>query len=170
MHSRTRWGQDVTRSWRSRTQVDWGHLLAAQGRGQHTYAFTHALETGHHMFMKLVDGRVYCLPEGYEVADRSLDAIRYVLNPTFTSAQARSDRARACVLACRLMSERRLCQVSGGAAGKNAKSVRRWLRLGQARVRYIYTDAAHAHSATLRLANTLLLTCRMHEGSRSCRH
>lgn len=36
------------------------------------------------MFMKLSDGRVYCLPEGYEVDDRSLDAIRYVLNPTFT--------------------------------------------------------------------------------------
>ena len=55
-----------------------------QGRGQVTHAFTHALETGHHMFMKLGDGRVYCLPEGYEVDDRSLDAIRYVLNPTFT--------------------------------------------------------------------------------------
>ena len=38
---------------------------------------------GHHMFMKLEDGRVYCLPEGYEVEDRSLDPIRYVLNPTF---------------------------------------------------------------------------------------
>ena len=101
MHPRTRWRQGNTCSWRSRTQVDyWGHSLAAQGRGQHTYAFTHALETGHHMFMKLVDGRVYCLPEGYEVADRSLDAIRYVLNPTFTSAQARSHWACACVLAC----------------------------------------------------------------------
>ena len=54
-----------------------------QGRGQHTHAFTHALETGHHMFMKLEDGRVYCLPDGYEVEDRSLDPIRYVLNPTF---------------------------------------------------------------------------------------
>lgn len=54
-----------------------------QGRGQHTHAFTHALETGHHMFMKLEGGRVYCLPDGYEVEDRSLDPIRYVLNPTF---------------------------------------------------------------------------------------
>lgn len=62
-----------------------------QGRGQHTYAYTHALETGHHMFMKLADGRVYCLPEGYEVEDRSLDTIRYVLNPTFTPAQAWAD-------------------------------------------------------------------------------
>jgi len=61
----------------------------AQGRGQQTHAFTHALETGHHMYMKLADGRVYCLPEGYEVDDRSLDAIRYVLNPTFAPGQAR---------------------------------------------------------------------------------
>ena len=35
------------------------------------------------MFMKLEDGRVYCLPDGYEVIDRSLDIIRFVLNPTF---------------------------------------------------------------------------------------
>ena len=67
------------------------HTSRLQGRGQATHAFTHALETGHHMFMKLADGRVYCLPEGYEVDDRSLDAIRYVLNPTFAPAQARTD-------------------------------------------------------------------------------
>jgi U4/U6.U5 tri-snRNP-associated protein 2 len=30
---------------------------------------------------------VYCLPEGYEVVDRSLDDIRYVLNPSFTPQQ-----------------------------------------------------------------------------------
>ena len=52
-----------------------------------------------------------------------------------------------------------------GAAGKSAKSMRRWLKLGQARViRYIYKDAAYAHNATLRLVTTLLLSC-MHEGS-----
>ena len=39
------------------------------------------------MFMKLEDGRVYCLPDGYEVVDRSLDVIRFVLNPTFTDAE-----------------------------------------------------------------------------------
>ena len=60
-----------------------------QGRGQHTHAFTHALETAHHMFMKLEDGRVYCLPDGYEVEDRSLDPIRYVLNPTFAPEKVR---------------------------------------------------------------------------------
>lgn len=60
---------------------------ALQGRGTNTHAFTHALDTGHHMFMKLVDGRVYCLPEGYEVQDRSLDVIRFVLNPLFTPAE-----------------------------------------------------------------------------------
>lgn len=39
--------------------------------------------------MKLSDGRVYCLPEGYEVDDPSLDAIRYVLNPTFAPDKVR---------------------------------------------------------------------------------
>ena len=28
-----------------------------QGRGPNTHAFTHALESGHHMFMKLQDGK-----------------------------------------------------------------------------------------------------------------
>ena len=41
------------------------------------------------MFMKLEDGRVYCLPDGYEVEDRSLDPIRYVLNPTFAPEKAK---------------------------------------------------------------------------------
>lgn len=50
-----------------------------------THAYTHSLETNHHMFMKLDNGRVYCLPDGYEVIDRSLDIIRFVLNPTFTN-------------------------------------------------------------------------------------
>lgn len=54
-----------------------------QGRGLKTNAFTHSLETNHHMFMKLENGKVYCLPDGYEVEDRSLEVIRYVLNPTF---------------------------------------------------------------------------------------
>ncbi len=31
--------------------------------------------------------QVYCLPEGYEVVERSLDDIRYVLDPTFTPAE-----------------------------------------------------------------------------------
>lgn len=38
-----------------------------QGRGLNTHAYTHALETGHHMFMKTDNGSVYCLPDNYEV-------------------------------------------------------------------------------------------------------
>jgi U4/U6.U5 tri-snRNP-associated protein 2 len=37
--------------------------------------------------------QVYCLPDGYEVVERSLDDIRYVLNPTFTAQEiARLDK------------------------------------------------------------------------------
>jgi len=39
------------------------------------------------MFMKLETGKVYCLPDGYEIEDRSLDDIRHVLNPTFTAKE-----------------------------------------------------------------------------------
>lgn len=59
-----------------------------QGRGPSTYAYTHALEAGHHLFMKLDNGRVYCLPEMYEVQDRSFSDIQYVLNPAFTREEA----------------------------------------------------------------------------------
>jgi len=62
-----------------------GHYF--QGRGPSTHASAHALETGHHMYMKLEDGRVYCLPEGYEVLDRSLDDIRAVLRPRFEAGE-----------------------------------------------------------------------------------
>lgn len=55
-----------------------------QGRGPRTQAYTHALECTHHMFMKLDNGKVFCLPDGYEVVERSLDDIRHVLDPAFT--------------------------------------------------------------------------------------
>jgi hypothetical protein len=46
--------------------------------------------------MKLADGRVYCLPDGYEVLDRSLDDIRHVLDPRFgADALAAVDTSRA---------------------------------------------------------------------------
>ena len=54
-----------------------------QGRGPSTHAYTHALEAGHHLFMKLDSGRTYCLPDMYEVDDKSLSDIQYVLNPTY---------------------------------------------------------------------------------------
>jgi U4/U6.U5 tri-snRNP-associated protein 2 len=67
-----------------------------QGRGPATVAYTHALEAGHHVFMKLADGRVYCLPDGYEVLDRSLDDIRHVLDPRFgADALVAVDTSRA---------------------------------------------------------------------------
>ncbi|KAH7619056.1 hypothetical protein Ndes2526B_g06006 [Nannochloris sp. 'desiccata'] len=55
-----------------------------QGRGPATHAYTHSLEAGHHLFMKLDSGRVYCLPDMYEVSDRSLSDIQYVLNPKYS--------------------------------------------------------------------------------------
>lgn len=61
--------------------------MLLQGRGLHTHAFTHAMEHDHHVFMKLEDGTVWCLPDGYQVEDRSLDVIRYVLNPLYSGTQ-----------------------------------------------------------------------------------
>ena len=33
-----------------------------QGRGQHTHAYTHSVQAGHHVFINLDSGKVYCLP------------------------------------------------------------------------------------------------------------
>ncbi|KAK6930466.1 Zinc finger, UBP-type [Dillenia turbinata] len=58
-----------------------------QGRGYKSHAYTHSLEAGHHVYINLRTEKVYCLPDGYEINDPSLDDIRHVLNPRFTGEQ-----------------------------------------------------------------------------------
>nr|CAD7424170.1 unnamed protein product [Timema monikensis] len=61
-----------------------------QGRGNNTHAYTHSVSESHHVFLNLHTLRFYCLPDNYEIIDSSLDDIKYVLNPTFTSEQIQS--------------------------------------------------------------------------------
>jgi U4/U6.U5 tri-snRNP-associated protein 2 len=61
-----------------------------QGRGPSTHAYTHALEASHHVFLRLDDGKAYCLPDGYEIEDASLDDVRFALAPRFTREEARN--------------------------------------------------------------------------------
>lgn len=56
-----------------------------QGRGKRSHAYTHSLEAGHHVYINLLTEKVFCLPDGYEIDDPSLDDIRHVLNPRFTA-------------------------------------------------------------------------------------
>jgi len=58
-----------------------------QGRGLKSHAYTHSLEAGHHVFINLQTEKAYCLPDGYEINDPSLEDIRHVLNPRFTKEQ-----------------------------------------------------------------------------------
>nr|POE91900.1 u4/u6.u5 tri-snrnp-associated protein 2 [Quercus suber] len=58
-----------------------------QGRGKKSHAYTHSLEAGHHIYINLRTEQVYCLPDGYEIDDPSLDDIRHVLNPRFAREQ-----------------------------------------------------------------------------------
>lgn len=55
-----------------------------QGRGPKSHAYFHALEVGHHVFINIGLKKVYVLPEGYEVKSKSLDDIKYVVDPHFT--------------------------------------------------------------------------------------
>ena len=61
-----------------------------QGRGNHTQAYTHALQEEHHVYMNLSDGRTYCLPDGYEVVDSSLRDIQNMLDPRFARESVRT--------------------------------------------------------------------------------
>ncbi|CAD7087095.1 unnamed protein product [Hermetia illucens] len=61
-----------------------------QGRGTNTHAYTHSVSESHHVFLNLQTLRFYCLPDNYEIIDSSLDDIKYVLNPTFTSSEIKN--------------------------------------------------------------------------------
>jgi U4/U6.U5 tri-snRNP-associated protein 2 len=52
-----------------------------QGRGPSTHAYFHALEIGHHVYVNMATRKVYVLPEGYEVKSKSLDDIKFVVDP-----------------------------------------------------------------------------------------
>lgn len=54
-----------------------------QGRGHKSQAYFHALEVGHHVYINMETKKVYVLPEGYEVKSKSLEDIKFVVDPTF---------------------------------------------------------------------------------------
>ncbi|KAI9853924.1 MAG: hypothetical protein M1824_000799 [Vezdaea acicularis] len=58
-----------------------------QGRGPKSHAYFHALEVGHHVYVNMETKKVYVLPEGYEVRMRSLEDIKYVVDPTFSKEE-----------------------------------------------------------------------------------
>ncbi|KXS13872.1 cysteine proteinase [Gonapodya prolifera JEL478] len=58
-----------------------------QGRGSSSHAYVHSVHQNHHVFINLLTLRIYILPDGYEVTQRSLDDIKYVIRPTFTHEQ-----------------------------------------------------------------------------------
>ena len=61
-----------------------------QGRGLNTWAYYHSIETDHHPFINLSSGKIYILPDNYQVLDSSLNDIKYVLDPVFTKDQVES--------------------------------------------------------------------------------
>ena len=52
-----------------------------QGRGPKSHAYFHALEVGHHVYVNMQTKKVYVLPEGYEVTNKSLEDIKFVVDP-----------------------------------------------------------------------------------------
>lgn len=54
-----------------------------QGRGPKSHAYFHALDIGHHVFINMGSKKVFVLPEGYEVKNKSLDDIKYVVDPHY---------------------------------------------------------------------------------------
>lgn len=60
-----------------------------QGRGPKSHAYFHALDFDHHVYINMETKKVYVLPEGYEVQNKSLDDIKYVVDPKFTEEEVR---------------------------------------------------------------------------------
>eukprot|EP00301_Raphidiophrys_heterophryoidea_P004619 c11996_g4_i2.p1 GENE.c11996_g4_i2~~c11996_g4_i2.p1 ORF type:complete len:306 (-),score=85.13 c11996_g4_i2:28-897(-) len=58
-----------------------------QGRGIASHAYNHSIHESHHIYINLETRKVYCLPDNYEVIDPSLDDIKYMSNPTFTTEE-----------------------------------------------------------------------------------
>lgn len=58
-----------------------------QGRGPKSHAYFHSLEVGHHVYINMQTQKVYVLPEGYEVKNKSLDDIKFVSDPRYTKEQ-----------------------------------------------------------------------------------
>jgi U4/U6.U5 tri-snRNP-associated protein 2 len=64
-----------------------------QGRGPKSQAYFHALEEGHHVYVNMETKKVYVLPEGYEVMSKSLEDIKFVVDPRMNKDEvARLDR------------------------------------------------------------------------------
>ena len=60
-----------------------------QGRGPKSHAYFHGLEIDHHVFINMETKKVYVLPEGYEVQNKSLDDIKFVVDPKFTKEEVK---------------------------------------------------------------------------------
>ena len=58
-----------------------------QGRGPKSHAYFHALEVGHHVHVNMETKKVYVLPEGYEVKSKSLDDIKFVVDPRLSKEE-----------------------------------------------------------------------------------
>ena len=64
-----------------------------QGRGPKSHAYFHALEVGHHVYVNMQTKKVYVLPEGYEVKNKSLEDIKFVVDPKLSKEELlRMDR------------------------------------------------------------------------------
>ena len=64
-----------------------------RGRGDKSPAFIHAVNESHFVYLKLDTRRAYCLPDGYEIQDPSLNDIKHELKPTFHSNELASLRS-----------------------------------------------------------------------------
>lgn len=58
-----------------------------QGRGPKSHAYFHALEVGHHVYINMQTQKVYVLPEGYEVKNKSLQDIKFVSDPRYSKEE-----------------------------------------------------------------------------------
>merc|ERR1739848_561957 len=54
-----------------------------EGRSKFSPVYNHSLIKKHKLFIHLLDSRIFCLPENYEIFDPTLHDIKHNLHPTF---------------------------------------------------------------------------------------
>jgi U4/U6.U5 tri-snRNP-associated protein 2 len=61
-----------------------------RGKGNQTPAYLHSINENHNVFIHLRKGTFWCLPDGYEIHDPSLNDIRNAFKPMYTQREIHS--------------------------------------------------------------------------------
>jgi U4/U6.U5 tri-snRNP-associated protein 2 len=67
------------------------------GRGSQSFAYFHSIEKDHHVYINLETAKVFILPDNFEVKDSSLNDIKFLIYPSYSTQEIASlDEMKSC--------------------------------------------------------------------------